>query len=422
MSGVEAGAQRELGRVGAVVAAESLARLLSFVFYIAAARELAPGDFGAVRYALALALIATGLTAVLATALSRELGAARARPGEAEAVGGTGLAAAAGIGVLMLAAIVVADVLGLLGRAPVGPMLVATAGIAVLQLYYAAAGALGHLRRMIAAYVGSSLLQLACLLVLAAVDDVGASTVLVLFGASNVALCLGLELVCPIWPWKRLLVAAAPARRLWKLSKPLAASSIGFLLWSCADQVWVEATFSEQDAGVYGAAKNLSMLFMVLPAAVRAVSMPRVAHLRAMSDDAAARRLIARLLAVAAAIAALVAAGAAIAGPTVIELAYGDAYGAGDEPFLALAVAMAVFAVFATLVNAAVGWGRAGLTSWAYVVVATVQVGLLLAAGDDPSLAYAGWASALAIAAGLAVMAVLFLRAAVRTPEVAADA
>ncbi|HEX8122372.1 MAG TPA: oligosaccharide flippase family protein [Solirubrobacteraceae bacterium] len=394
-----------------MVVAEGVARLLSFVFYIAAARALAPADFGAVRYALALGLVAAGGTAVVATALGRELGASRARPEAVGAVAGSGVVAAAALLLLTLAATCVAAAAGVLGRAPIAGLLVAITGLSTLQIYYAAAGALGHVRRMVTAYAGSSLLQLAGLLALAAAGSVDATTVLVLFGASNVALCVLLEVVDPMWSWRALTPTREATRVLWRLSQPLAASSIGFLLWSCVDQIWVEATFPEEDAGIYGAAKNLSMLFMVLPAAVRAVSMPRVAHLRAASDDAGARALIARLLTVAVGLAAAVTVGAAVAGPTVIKAAYGDAYAAGDTAFLALAVSMALFAVFATLVNAAVGWGRPGVTSVAYVVAAGIQLALLLAAGDDPSLAYAGWASAIAIAAALAVIAVLLRRA-----------
>lgn len=412
----------ELGRVGAVVVAEGAARLLSFAFYIVAARALDPAEFGLVRYALALGLVATGATAVLATAVGRELGAARADPRAVPRVAGSAVAAGAGLWLLTVAALVVADAVGLLGRAPIVPLLVATTGLSILQLYYAAAGALGHVGRMVTAYAGASLLQLVALVALSVADRVDASVVLLLFGASNILLCVCLELARPMWSWRRLVPAGGAGRRLWSLSKPLAAASIGFLVWSSADQIWVEAAFDEADAGVYGAAKNLSMLFMVVPAAVRAVGMPRVAHLRAMSDDAAARALIVRLLAAATAVATAVAAAAAVAAPTVIDAAYGAGYDAADGPFLALATAMALFVVFATLVNAAVGWGRVRDASVAYAVVAGMQLALLMVAGDDPSLAYAGWASAIAIAGGLVVLAVRFLRGAGYAAETAADA
>src|SRR5204862_3817196 len=85
---------RELRPMAALTFSEGSGRLLSFVFYVVAARLLTTHGFGVLRYTIALSLLAFGLLQVLVTALARELGAARGDEGATDLVLGSGLAAA----------------------------------------------------------------------------------------------------------------------------------------------------------------------------------------------------------------------------------------------------------------------------------------------------------------------------------------
>src|SRR5436189_5793800 len=87
-----ASVRAELRPMVGVTASEAGARLLSFCFYLLAARELTTHGFGVVRYTITLSVLAFGVTQVLANALTRELGAVRKDPPGTAEVLGSGLA------------------------------------------------------------------------------------------------------------------------------------------------------------------------------------------------------------------------------------------------------------------------------------------------------------------------------------------
>ncbi|HEV3000731.1 MAG TPA: oligosaccharide flippase family protein, partial [Solirubrobacteraceae bacterium] len=363
-------------------------------------------EFGVVRFTLAAALVATMLTSVLSTSAGREIGRARGdRAGVGPALG-SAAAAAAALLALTVVVLVGLHAAGVLGDTPLVGLLVAVVGVAALELYYAVSGGLGRVRRLVASYAGASVLQLLALVALVLVADPGATTVLVLFGASNVVACAAIELARPIWPRRQLGLSAGSLRRLRDVAVPLAAGHIGFTVWSWSDLMWVESTFGGEDTGFYGAAKTLSMLFIVVPAAIRAILMPRLAYLRAKEDDRAARALGLRIAAGSAAVALVLALLVVAVRTPLVELLYGSDYAPATAPLLGLVVAMALFMPFASVVAVAVGWGRPSLGAACLVAAAAVELGLLLVAPADAGLTYGAWANAAAMGAGVACLAV----------------
>jgi O-antigen/teichoic acid export membrane protein len=397
--------------MAALTFAEGTARLLSFGFYLVAARLLTTSEFGVVRYTIALSLLAFGGLQVLVTGLLRELGAGRADPGRAPAAIGTALTAAGLVLAGSLLLCVVAGVAGLTGSANLPGLLVCLAGLAAFQLYYAAARGLGDPRRAVIAYAGGSFAQLSISAVALAIHPT-VTTALLVYGLSGLLAILACELYRPVL--RQLRFSGDVMRRLRGLGGPLLVAQVGFLVWLTADQVWVDRTLGERELGLYGAAKTLSQVFIILPAGVAGALLPRVAELRAAGRSDAARRLVyaagAGLFLGTLAVAAVVIA----ARSSVLEVLFGEAYGAAGPALAGLSLGMVAYASFVGLTEGAVGWGRPGVYSTGIVVAAVAEVVALLWLSGS-GISDAAWASAGSMALGLCTVVILLVLRPLRT-------
>jgi O-antigen/teichoic acid export membrane protein len=403
-------AARELRPMASLTLAEGGSRLLSFAFYLLAAHTLTTAGFGEVRYTITLSALAFAVGQVVVTGLARELGAARGDADRTGAVLGSSLAAAAvvvGASAVVAAAAVAA---GALPGANALGLLVTLGGLAVFQLYYGIGRGIGESLRPALTYVGGSLAQLVVFAAIALVADPGPTIALVVYGLASVVPVAWLEATRPVVRGRDLRVDRATLARLWRIGAPLLVAAVGYLVWLSADQIWVATTMDRHDVGLYGAAKTLAQLFIVLPAGVGGVLLPRIAELVAGGRDRAARHLAwgstAGVLGLSAALAVVV---AAFRGDLLAAL-FGAPYRAAAPALGGLVVGMTLYAGFATLTTAAVGWGRPRAYAFGVAVAAAVELTILLAAGGD-SIATAAWASAAAIGAGFAaVLALLALR------------
>ncbi len=372
----------------AYVASEGGARALSFAYYLVAARALTPEGFGALRYSITLALLIFGPIQTLCIALNRELGFARGDPERIRGVIGTGLAFAAASLALCMGITGVATTLGLTGAADTAGMLAVLAGTAAFQLYYALARGVGDTQRGAATYTGASLAQLVGFIALIAVVDPSPATALFIFGASSLVPIAVFELRRPLLFRGRLTVKAIEARALWTIGAPLIAAQIGFLVWTSVDQIWVEQTLGAAEIGFYSAARNLSQLFIVLPAGASAVLLPRLAELARAGDVERARFLLffygGGLLGLSGVLVVPIALGR----EPLLELLYGDDYVVAGDALVGLSVAMAIYAGYAILTNCAVGWGRPGVYTVTIIGAAVCEtVALLLVDSRDPAVA-----------------------------------
>jgi O-antigen/teichoic acid export membrane protein len=371
---------------------EGTSRLLSFVFYVVAARMLTTDGFGVLRYTIALALLALGAVQVLVTAMTRELGATRGDPARTGEVLGSGLAVAAVLFAVTSALCVLASLLGLTGSAYLPGLLVVLAGLSVFQLYYAVGRGLGDHRRAVVSYAGGSIAQLTLLLLLAAVSDPGARVVLVVFGVSSALPLVPYELIRPAVLGAPLRVSRESVRRLWRVGGPLVLAQAGFLVWLSADQIWVESTLGTREIGLYGGAKNVVQIFMVLPTAATGVLLPRVAELRISQQTTRARRLLYATTVGVIALSALVGAAVLLARSELLGELYGAQYAAAAPALVGLTLGMVAYAGLVTVTHGAVGWGRPGLYALGMLLAVPLEIGCLLAFGGDHS-SVAGWAS-----------------------------
>jgi O-antigen/teichoic acid export membrane protein len=385
--------------------AEGGARLLSFAFYLLAARVLSTAGFGEVRYTITLSTLAFLGGQVVVTGLTRELGAARRSPAATGAVLGSGLAAGGVVVGLSAVAAGGAAAAGLLPGADAIGLVATLAGLAAFQLYYAIGRGLGESLRPALTYFGGSLAQLVLFGAAAAVADPGPTAALLIFGASSLVPVAWLEATRPVLRGRGLSVERATLARLGRGGGPLLVAQVGYVVWLSADQVWVASTLDARDIGLYGAAKTLSQLFVVLPAGVGGVLLPRVAELRAAGRADAARHLVWGATGGVLALSAALALALASVQSEVLAALFGSSYRDAAPALLGLVVGMAVYAGFSVLTTAAVAWERPGVFAAGIAVAALVEVGVLLAAGAG-GLATAAWATAGSMVAGLAAVLV----------------
>lgn len=384
---------------------EGLARLLSFAFYILAARTLAPTGYGEVRYTITLALLAFGPLQVLVTAIQREMGAVRGLPGE-EAIVGTSLAVTSGLWVATLVLSAVVASTGATGSAHAAGLAMVITGYAVFMTYYSIARGRGDIGRAAIAYAGGSLFQLLAFTIYLLIFNPTPLPTLAVFAVSSALPVLVCEIVSPVVLRRKLTLSRAVARQLWKLGLPLGIATCTFLLWQSADQIWVQRVLGNHEIGLYAAAKNLSQLFIVLPAAVSGVLIPRMAEFRQGSHREQANRLLGRSAGVSFLLSALIGSLVLLGGSSLLRVVFGSAYVPASSSLAALTVAMVLYAPFSALVSAAVGWGRPSVYTIGIGIAAVVEVAIL-ATTHSHAATTAARSAAVSIACGL--VGVLFI-------------
>jgi O-antigen/teichoic acid export membrane protein len=393
----------------ALTVVEGVARLLSFGFYLVAARVLSVSGFGVVRYTITLGMLALAPLLVLATATNRELGAARDRAGATREILGSTTVIAFWIWLASSAICLAAAAGDLLGSADLAGLLVVLAAGTLFNLYYQLSRGLGRLARIAIVYVGGSLLQLALLGITIAAWDLTPVAALILFGLGWALPVIACELIDPVVRGGPIRLDREMASTLWQLARPLAIAQLGYMIWISADQIWVDSVLGSAQIGFYGAAKTIAQAFMVLAAGSMGVLLPRVAQLRSRGEDERARRLIAGMT-VRLVLLGAVAAGVVIAlrGPLLTVL-FGAGYDAASSSLVALSVSMTAYIAFVTVTGSAIGWGRPGLSAMGVCVASVSEIGILLLAGGD-GIAFAGWANAISMGLALLVVAVALAR------------
>jgi O-antigen/teichoic acid export membrane protein len=401
----------------ALSATEGVARLLAFGFYLLAARVLSTSAFGEVRFTITLATLAFGLVQVLSVVLPRELGAARTSDStRVNQVLAAGLSFAALTWALTALAAGIAAALGLTGAArPIG-LIAVISGMAAFQLYYSVARGLGRFKRAAFTYSGASAVQLAAFAVAAALTRPTATEALIIFSASSFVPVLLLEARHPILRNLDFRVPREVRRSILRIGGVLVLAQILYLVWNSVDQIWVEGSLGAGAMGLYGAAKTLTQVFLVLPAGVNGVLMPRVAQLWAEHDARRAKRLVAistlALFVASSAVGVLVVA----ARVPLLELLFGTRYSGAAGALVGLTVGMVIYGVFMTLTNSAVGWGRPRIYFATIALAALTEVTAFLVIPSG-SIAAAAWLYAGSIAVGtLAVSLWLVVRPLERAP------
>jgi O-antigen/teichoic acid export membrane protein len=284
--------------------------------------------------------------------------------------------------------------LGLQGWLLVG-VLCNLLGIAVLEGYREVQRGLDRYLAMMAVYVIANLIQLVAILVLGSQGIKSAALFLIVYGLSSVVALAVMQPVVPIsLNFKVQDIARQRIREILRFIRPILLQSIFFAVWFSSDLVIVQHLMRPEATGNYAAAKTFVNVLLLVPTAIGAGVLPRVARL---GEQSVGRYMVTAVGLTALASIPLVA-GAALLGPRLVLMVFGAKYPDAAGPVPLLALGMGLYGFCSVIGTIWVGLGRPGIDSVAtgVAMVCTVGAGLVLV----PHLGLEG--AALAFTAGAA--------------------
>jgi len=417
-----------LRRLAVAGLGNAVGRALGLLFAVLVAALFVPDDYGYIRWAMSVAMLAAIPAAAGPIALARALGAARAVPAHQRVLVMVGLTAVGAVTAGCAVATVL--VLGALGR-PVGGVLAVLVGMTLYAACFNVYRGVGSAWRMATLYAGGNALQLGLVLLLCgALGWKLPDLVLVVYGFAWVLVLLllerragegepfGIPLLHPApaaapsvgaargsGPGAPALAAPRPASalaELWRLWMPLALAQAAYMAWTWADVVLVEHYLGVAAAGYYGLVRTVVTVFLLVPEAVAMLLLPHVA-----AEGRRAGRLTGTLLGLAAVVSLPLLGGVLLLGPPALSWFGGGRYAPAAAALPGLAIGMAIYALYVVLEGHLVGLGRAGAHAAGVTVMAIATLGGAALLLPLQGLAGAGLAFALGAAAGLATLVLL---------------
>lgn len=256
----------------------ALARLFGFGFSLILARRLTPENYGFIQYSITLGgVLAIGTMPFMQHVMARFIGKYKAESEET-------LAAYMNtiwwmlMGIVTLTILLSVPVLALSGRLHLGVMVVFL-GMTLFYSYYGLAR--GHMAsyRLMAAYLGSNVVQIiAIFVVYYLLDSQTVMPALLIYGLSYLVPIVLLQIFAPLpLHWKLVLPPRAKLVELVRFSVPLWLSHISYTLYAGIDVLLLERFSGNAAVGAYALSKTLSMLLTFVPFGLNTVLMPKVA-------------------------------------------------------------------------------------------------------------------------------------------------
>lgn len=378
-----------------------IARLLGFLFSVAAARLLLPANYGLLAYALAIvnisSVLITNAPAGLARFVARYQGDQREQNNH---FSNWLIVVAAMLAISLLLAMPFALIAGLSGWLLAG-VIANLVGLAVLYTYTEAQRGLEHYTELVLLPISGNFVQLAAILLLAAFGWRSPAVFLMIYGLSFMAPLLFMQPVAPIAlsfvqegiSWHRINAIA-------RFIRPAILQTIFFSVWYWADLILVKRLLSPEAAGNYAAAKTLALAVFLAPNAISSALVPRVARLL----EQTLRKDLLRIIGLAVAVTVPVYAGLTILRNPITALVFGSKYPHVAEPVAMLALGMGFYGLYLILEATWLGLGRLKIDAVATGagMVCTLVLGLVLV--PRAGLAGAAFAFAVGAATQLAVI------------------
>jgi O-antigen/teichoic acid export membrane protein len=355
----------------------SLARAVGFLFSVAAARLLAPAEFGLLAYGLAISgfasILITSAPAGLASFLARHHGDRRAQ----DLHFSNWLTVITFLIVVSVVLMIPIAAVARLSPAMLAGVVANLLGFAVLQTYKEAQRGLERFAAMTIFYLLANVAQLIAVLVLAAVGLRNAAIFLTVYGLSSF---VALAIVQPIAPLAlRFVRQAVDLERMMAVARfiqPLILQTVFFAVWFGADLILVQRLMSADDAGNYAAAKALANAVYLAPNAISGVVISRVARMPEIS----LRGFLMRVMVLGAIVTAPLLTLFILFGQPIARVIYGSRYPHVGGPLAILSVGMATYGLYLLLSGSWRGMGRLAIDAWATGAgtVVTASLGLLL--------------------------------------------
>jgi O-antigen/teichoic acid export membrane protein/glycosyltransferase involved in cell wall biosynthesis len=376
-----------------ILVGNGAARLLGFLFAVAAARLLLPRDYGLFAYALTIATIASTFVTNAPIGLARYLVRYRDRPDERNAyysnwlavVGATLLASCA----LALPGAILTGLNGWLSVAVLSVIL----GVAVFETLRQVLLGLEAYVAMTTYWVVANALELVLVLALAAAGRRNAAIYLAVYGLSTV---VAVPLILPfVRTLPRLVRSSLSKQKIAVVARywaPLLFQTAFYSVWFGIDLIVVQQVISRSAAGNYAAAKTLGAVVVMAPQALGSGLVPGASRVA----RGALRRYLATALGISAVVIIPVAIGMALLALPLTVGVFGSRYpmAAGPLPVIAFAMAMSGFYTIFESVMWALGRPHIDAIATGVGMVCTVALAVTL----TPSRGLIG--AAVAFAAG----------------------
>jgi O-antigen/teichoic acid export membrane protein len=391
---------RFLRRLAITGVGNGLSRALGLLFALVLAGLFLPADYGYIRWATSVGMLAAIPVAGGPVALARALGAAQGDPVRQRGLATVGLASI--VAVTAACAAVTAVVLAVLGR-PIGGALAVLVGMTLFTAAYNTYRGIGSAWRIAVLYAGSNALQLVLVVLLCGalgwkIPDLA----LIVYSFAWTLVVLTLESRAPLdLPWDTAAARGALAA-LWRVWAPLVLANAAYAAWAWGDVVLVEHFLGAAAAGYYGLARTIVTVFLLVPEAVTMLLLPLVA-----AQGRGAGKLTTSLLGLTAAVSVVLLGGVLLIAPPLLSALGDGRYAPASAALPGLAVGMALYALYMVLEGHLVGMGRAGVHAVGISVMLVVTLGGAALLLPTQGLAGGGLAFALGAAAGLGTLIVL---------------
>jgi O-antigen/teichoic acid export membrane protein len=389
-----------------VLAGDSLARFLGFLFAVAAARLLTPAGYGQIAYALAVSAIVSVLTLNAPYGLSRFLARQQGNARTIAIYSTNWLTVIAAMMAVSLTLLVPVALISGLGGAMLFALAANLLGTAVLQTYRESQKAVSRFWATSTFWALANLLELIVILLVSAIGWRSPALFLTIYGLSSV---WALVIMQPLAPaglaFKRALVNRRQVMAIWRFSAPLILQGVFYTIWVGADVILLQH-FRHAGLGSYATAKTLALILIVPPMAISTALAPRMARL----ETHQVRGYLLYVVGLTAAVTVPIGAVMAVFGMPIISAVFGSRYAIAGTILPVLALAQVLYGLYLVLAGSwAWGLGRPQIDPIATgaAMIATLASGLLLvpvAGLMGAALAYAaGAATQFLVIAGFTV-------------------
>jgi O-antigen/teichoic acid export membrane protein len=347
-----------------LAAGVAVARVLGLAFSLVLARALTPQDYGFIQYSITLAgVIAIGTQPFAQHVLARFISANR--QSEAQ-LADTLNAIWVILSILSVGTLLVAvPLLAAFNQVNLGALVI-FAGTTIFYTYYGLARGFLDNARLLAAYLGSNLVQLiAIVLVVNVLGSRATLPALLIYGLSYLLPLVLLQVFFPFPVGFRL---SLPRREtittLLRFSTPVWISHACYILYTGIDVLLLEHFRGDHAVGIYSLSKTLTAVFTFVPIGITTILMPRIA---AVPKDAHMRLLKYAIMWNLAANGALLIVYAVVYNWVVVRM-FGREYVVGPEVFVVVALANITFSFHSIISSVMVGSNRPKLETISLII------------------------------------------------------
>lgn len=255
----------------------AVARLLGLAFSLVLAAAFPAGEYGEVRYAIAVAsIVAIGTMPFGQHVLARFVSTYRRQEDKLDSVLSSGFFVLPALFLVTL--LIAVPILLLLGKFNIG-ILAIFFGETLFYTYWGLSSGFLEPRRLTAAYLGSNLVQIILVYVFIIVLGIRSPTLaLLIYGLSYLPT---LALLAIFWPLpghpRGYLVNKPDIGELLRFSVPMWISHACYTLSISVDLLLLERLGNAAQLGAYSLSKTLASMFLIVPMGISTLLMPKVA-------------------------------------------------------------------------------------------------------------------------------------------------